>query len=629
MLKKLSLDQTKKYEQAIATFEIAKMVVDFIKGRKHYLSIGAEQGDIKKWDDIIIEELHNYIHIQVKRQRENFGSNLDECKRNKYNQGRINEYRDLSELDNTMKSLADWSFNIDPVNLNHRREFWFELPEANTYIKKDLQIKHLKDLCDIHIKPAVTTSQGLENLALNDSNIKNCYDWLTTWCDFKDWNHILKALQLLKIKNSGTEPEIIEKTEQLLKEVFTSDKAQDARLKILAYTVENESFTGAIKPRNLLFELKKYLHQDIPTWTQFEKINYNWNVTGIHDLEFNTEVERPTSVVPLLWKNDAVRHLKINAPSNSCCKLSDSLIRLSIHQTGSLQTQYSNLSDWKANIKNKTGGTLGIGEEDIDQLTIVEDRDIYTSLDGKPLINISDQEVFASELEDKMLEVTWNLLKNSIENKILCMDTTHSSELRDAVDKRWNIWKPILDISPTEQNKLFKNMLHPYAEGDDISSSLRIGVKTVNLLTNALLMVIMVSVCLDEDNNGDWKKISESLSLNAIGLQYWSGIAGKPRNVRKISNDVLKIIGQEKTDILIMSDVESSPSDILDLTLADTIENTNTLASGKQLKLLVTDNIYLRHIIEKGDILALRSHLTSLIAKNQESKRKAIVTVIS
>lgn len=53
MLKKLKLDQTKIYEQTIATYEISSMLVDFVRGRKHHLSIGAEQGDIDSWDDLI------------------------------------------------------------------------------------------------------------------------------------------------------------------------------------------------------------------------------------------------------------------------------------------------------------------------------------------------------------------------------------------------------------------------------------------------------------------------------------------------------------------------------------------------------------------------------------------------
>ena len=68
MLAKLRLDQTKKYEHAIATYEIAYMLIHFALGRKHFMRIGSEQGEISKWDDIVIEASENcIIHFQVKR----------------------------------------------------------------------------------------------------------------------------------------------------------------------------------------------------------------------------------------------------------------------------------------------------------------------------------------------------------------------------------------------------------------------------------------------------------------------------------------------------------------------------------------------------------------------------------
>jgi hypothetical protein len=165
MLAKLRLDQTKKYEQALATYEIAVMLVDFVLGRKHYMRIGSEQGGIVKWDDIVIEQdQSSQIHIQVKRQTSgDFGTDLDECNRNEYLQGgREGQKRDLSPLDETLKSLADWFEHIDISSISPKREFWIELPELNTQIKKGLQIKDLKDLCDVQIKPSVTTATGLQ-----------------------------------------------------------------------------------------------------------------------------------------------------------------------------------------------------------------------------------------------------------------------------------------------------------------------------------------------------------------------------------------------------------------------------------------------------------------------------------
>jgi len=74
MLAKLRLDRTKKYELSIAVFEIAQMLAAFIEGRKHILSIGAEQG-IKGWDDFVVEESNgSHLHLQIKRQQTDFDS---------------------------------------------------------------------------------------------------------------------------------------------------------------------------------------------------------------------------------------------------------------------------------------------------------------------------------------------------------------------------------------------------------------------------------------------------------------------------------------------------------------------------------------------------------------------------
>jgi len=237
MLAKLRLDQTKKYEQALATYEISCMLVDFVLGRKHYLRIGSEQGGISKWDDIVIEkERNSQIHIQVKRQTSgDFGSDLDECNRNEYKKGdRLGQKRDLSPLDETLKSLADWFEDVDITTMSPKREFWIELPELTTKIKKGLRIKDLKDLCDVHIKSAVTTAAGLQALADADENIKNCFVWLKSWCDFKDWEHILNVFQFLKVKNSGMESDSESKAENRLADIFVSNKMKEVKTRMAA-----------------------------------------------------------------------------------------------------------------------------------------------------------------------------------------------------------------------------------------------------------------------------------------------------------------------------------------------------------------------------------------------------------
>jgi hypothetical protein len=554
MLNKLRLDQTKKYEQAIATYEIADMLIHFALGRNHFMRIGSEQGDIPKWDDIVIEaSKSSIIHVQAKRQTSgDFGSINDECFRNEILQGkREGQKRDLSPLDETLKSLADWFKDIDITSINPKREFWIVVPELNTQIKKELQVKDLKDLCEVQIRPAVTTASDLQSQAAIDTNIKNCFDWLTTWCDFKNWDHILKALQFLKIKNSGTEAEIESRAEEKLKQVFITDKVKDVRLKILSYTTVNTTFSGAITPRNLLFEVRDFLRSDIPIWTQFENSNSQWNISGTQDLEFNSEIERSKIIVPNLWSNERISHLKVQANYNKNCKLSESLMRIAIHQDGLTMTQFTDKDSWLYNLKSKIGDTLGVSENDTSNLKIIENNEKFLSSDNRKLVSLASQEIDAEELHATMLSITWDEVKKAMSNKIRAMKEDQSNELKYAVDERWRIWLVQLETSLEEQKMLFRKMLHPNAEGNAISGDMRVGTKTVSLLTEGLLLLLIVSVCIDIANNGDWKKLTDELSANTIALQYWSGMLGQKSNVKEILNDCENIIGRETDNLLI------------------------------------------------------------------------------
>jgi hypothetical protein len=93
----------------------------------------------------------------------------------------------------------------------------------------------------------------------------------------------LKTLQFLKIKALGTDRDVETKTEEKLKEVFMPDKLNEVRLKILSYTIDNTTFSGAIAPRNLLFELREFIRSDIKIWTPIDNIDNDWQISGILD----------------------------------------------------------------------------------------------------------------------------------------------------------------------------------------------------------------------------------------------------------------------------------------------------------------------------------------------------------
>jgi hypothetical protein len=635
MLAKLRLDQTKKYEQALVTYEISVMLIDFALGRSHYMRIGSEQGDISTWDDIVIEKDKNsQIHIQVKRQTSgDFGSQNDECTRNDYLQGkRKDQKRDLSPLDETLRSLADWSENINTSTISPKKEFWIELPELNTQIKNGLQIKDLKKLCNEQIKPAVTTALDLQTLIGIDPNVKKCFDWLTTWCDFKDWEHILNALQVLKIKSSGIESDIESKTEDRLKEIFILDKLKEVRLKILSYTIENTTFSGAIAPRNLLFELKEYIRSDIKIWTQIDNINNDWHISGILDLETNTEVERPSKVIPLLWSNDRGRNLNINLENINppFAPIHESIFRLAIHLEGNISGLCSNWDGWKVHIQNKIGGTFGIFKNDFESLSIADNNAPFEISEGKTINTNAEREVFAREMSDQMTKRTWELVSGKISELINDMDTHQSQELRDAVEMRWNAWQKIINKDDSILIPLLKKIVHPKAEGEEILGHLRIGPKTKLLIADAVFTCLLISVALGSIDAGIMQT-EDGLSMGAIGLNWWSGPAGKTKKIRKIDAEesIDDLIGKEPYDILILSQSEQPEGVIYKQSISDSANIDHSLAAGHNPKLLITRNRIFDSIVRKGSIDELQNYLKQKLNIYKETLTETLNNNIS
>ncbi|WP_299762385.1 ABC-three component system protein [uncultured Pontibacter sp.] len=625
MLKKLRLDQTKKYEQSIAVFEISKMLVAFVKGRSHYLCIGAEQGDIQKWDDLVIQDSeHSFIHIQVKRQTTDFSKKNDKCIRDCYSQReRAGVLRDLSPFDEAIRSLALWVKENNLSTNTIKRKFWIELPESSIKIKDALEIRHLRDLCK-QVKE-VTTATGLEQLASQEQSVKNCYDWLKSWCDFVDWDHILKALKVLTIRLSGLEEDIELRAEDTLKEIFPADKVRSVRLQIASFTDENTTYTGAIKPRRLLFELRDFLLPTVPGWTQFRRVGSSWQISGTHDLEQHDMIERSSIIVPMLWSNGRIKNLKISAQVNDNCKLSDSLIQLAIHQRGQVNTHCTNSIEWKSLIKQRVGNTLGVSKNDLNILNITDDTEEFYTSDVLPLHSRQEHENIAVELKDEMTAKTWELVIKDVEKEL---DEMEPTELRNAVESQWKIWQSQIGKTPNEQYLLFKRILHPNAEGEEIFGGLRIGVKTSSLIAEGLFLLLIVSVCLG-DENSNWKRIKSHLSVNTIGLGWWSGPSGKTRKARPLDDKhIMDLIGRESSDILILSKLESSPNDIYEENIMSSNVQTKSLASPRYPKVLVTNNRKLKMLIQAGELQSLKKYLNNLLEQRNNSVEEAINQVV-
>ncbi len=613
MLPKLRLDQAAEYEQTIAAYEISKMICAFVEGRKHIFCIGAEQGNIVGWDDFVIQNCQSeFTYLQIKRQQTDFSPDGD-CIRNANQR--------LTPLDNSISSLGSWIATYDSTVNPNIYNFRLCLPHDGPEIKRSLELRNLRDFMTLHIN-STTTIQGLENLqnVANDGNAKKIYNWLTTWCGFTDWEHIRKALQKLKIIDYRTEPDIDSESIDELSRVF-SEPAK-VLLLLKSYTQENSAYTGNISPRQLLFLLKDYLLDSQRTWTQIENIGTSWQFSGILDLESNEEIERPSKTIPQLWSNEKGRELNINISpvSFSLGPIHESIFQLAIHLDGNVSGLCMNWDGWKICIENKLGGTLGFQENDFEGLRISNNGTPFKMSGGKMISTNSDLDVFAQEMTVQMIKTTWELVSQKLNWRISRMVTVQSAELRDAMEARWVNWKAALDRDESALTKLFKKIVHPNAEGEDILGNLRIGPKTKLLIADALFTCLLVSVALDVNNSG-LMQTEDGLSIGAIGLSWWSGPAGKLRRVQRIDEEesVKFLIGKESYDILVLSQSELSESEVYKLPLSESVNIDNSIAGGRTPKLLVTCNRLFNSIVNRGSINELGEYLQQKLNSQKES----------
>jgi hypothetical protein len=612
MLAKLRLDQTKKYEQAIAAYEISAMLCAFVEGRKHILCIGAEQGDIDGWDDFVIQDcIAEFTHLQIKRQQTDF-SPPGNCVRN----GNIK----LTPLDKSMNSLAKWIITCDSLVNPDTRHFRLELPSVGANIKEELELRNLRDFMTLYIN-STTTVQGLENLqnVAGDTNAVNIFNWLTHWCGFSDWEHILKAFRLLEIRDNGTENDIDAKSKDKLSLIFRDPNSVLSIIK--SYTHENSAYTGNIAPRQLLFELKNYLLDSKKTWTQIYNRGDEWEISGIHDLENNLEIERPSKIIPLLWSNDRDRTLQINIShvSHVFAPIHEGIFQLALHLDGNSNGLCFDWGGWGVCIAGKVGLTLGDSDDDLEKLAIADNKAPYKITGGKPINSNAERESFAKAMATEMIKTTWQLVIQKVFMRIADMDISQSQELRDAVETRWRIWKTTLGNDIETQKRIFKKMVHPNAEGQDILGHLRIGPKTKGLIAEALFTLLLISVALDP-NNLAFMKTEDGLTIDAIGIKFWSGPAGQVKKVREIDeeNSIQDLIGKESSDILILSKSMQTENEIYKQLLTESTNIDHSLAAPSRPKLLITRNRLFTTIIKKGTIAELRAYLQKKLDSHTE-----------
>jgi hypothetical protein len=627
MLKKIRLDRTRTYELALATNYIAIMLDEFIEGRSHAKSLGCEQGDIEKWDDLILGlECGAFEHIQVKRQLTDF-SNLPVVRGIKKSgkEENIGNPQDRSPLDESLFALAKWSKDKASGELS-TRHFVIEVPDYTVEIKKDYSIRHFVDLIVQHISN-VTTELALINIAKLDSNVKKGFEWLTTWCDFESWAHIIKALGRLEIRVVGLESDIENKTEGILSRHFID--ACKTRKKIKSYIDENSNYTVAIKPRQLLSELESELIKEKGTWSQYDKAGTNWGISGTTNLH-DSNIEAPQGVARKFWGNNVKRSLRLmsNQQSQSIlCNLTSSLIRFSLHFEGNSSVIFNELGVWEMQAKQLVGGTLGISEHDFQDLNWSESNLGPIKSENRTLMLSSDRDIEAQKLSDEMYTVCWEKVCSLLECNISVL---RNIPLRDAIEVRWLSWKALFNLDVDERNLFLKSMLSPKCEGDDIFTELRVGPKTANILADGIKFLLIVSTALY--NKADcWNAINDGRIINTLALNYWGGPLGQVRSSREITdeNGIEALLGTERNSILIMSQVASSPSEVLNESLAFDSSEKDNLATSKTPDLLITNCLKFKRLVNRGSLKEIKDYFEENLQSRELIKEESIQGAIS
>ncbi len=453
----------------------------------------------------------------------------------------------------------------------------------------------------------------MEEQAKTDKHTNDIFLWLTTWCGFKDWHHIIKLFDILRLKAFEFEDDIKERTLRKLKEVFMESKIEIVQSLILSYIDSNSTYSGAFKPRHLLGELQDYIRPEFERWSMFKTNGRWWTISGTHDLEKNEEIEKPTVVISKLWNNSCatVNSIKICGNYSDDCML-NSLMRLSLHFLGN-NPFCSNKTKWENSLENKTGKTLGISENDFDTLMILSlSDDTYSVSESRNLNLIDEIEDYASQLNDEMYKITFNNVDDDISKKIKDMS---KSNLRSEIESRWNDWKNELKDDTGRQRELFSKILRPNAEGEIISAEIRSGLKTVKLLSRAIFMLLILSVCLNEGKNKGFDVVTDELRMKAIGLAYWSGPSDCSRKVVRIDyhKHMYKLLANETEEIIVLSNSNVSANNLLEDSLTGEAEQVGLLTECKRPKLLITYDSYFERLVEKGDISCLSRHLKEKI----------------
>jgi hypothetical protein len=637
MLRRFRLEQKGRYEKLVIAQRLSDMLDKFLDGRPTSLGIGAEQGGIAEWDDVVIyHSADHWEHLQIKRQTSEFSEkHVDKvvyietlasrkaAKAEKKDKAEItsttpdkeestapSDDEFDSELEKVLKSLATWQpseIGVKPA----KRTFSLTLPGLEIVIKgkgkEIIKITHLREVWDSCRKDGVNI---VELSKRDDKPTQHVYTWLTTWCGFKDWNHVVEKMRMLEIHCIGDESTLEKAALESLDRHF-SDSAMTLSV-LEAYIADNTTDTNAVSCYTAAKHLQKMLRPSMQTWTQYfvSPIPGNgWAVAGTHDICSIPTVppcNPAAQIVSHHWaQNIPNRRLRLHAEyvrPNKAPTLPSAILRLALHLKQGSESLLLGEPAWRQGAHNELRSTFGDTERDLDDLHWFDNSDALSCAMKRELSPPADTKIESDDLYKAMNDVVWQQLQVCVSNKL---SGIYDHALSVAMAQNWQIWQAELNQDPDARLLLFEQMMYPQTEGINAKHALRIGPRTVELMEAAIIMLLLTCVGLD---GAHWSSIAPIGDVLNIALRHWSGEPTDNDGPRLLGEDNLrKLLGQSPPPLVILSGVEQSPTQLLEDGIAEDLEAGLSMAAERQPHLLVTRFQVYRHL-RTGTLAKLQAH---------------------
>jgi len=569
MLQKLRFQWRDDYQYHYATLEAAHMLVAWLDGRSGPHLIAAEHFAVDGWDDVVVDRGGRRIHYQVKDQNTPFDASHPS------NRPAGSSAGQLTPLDKAFKALAQisqdskWAGELD----GHRRRFILALPTDLPQVKSDLTLKQVTEFVERCNKKG-QNAEWMADERAQDGTIQATLSWLETWCDFRDVQHMLRALKHAEIQFIGMATNLIADAESALQSVSSSPK--EMRKGIFHFLKDNSDVSQATTARLLFEEVGQYVDSVHKNWILYhsDPPGSCWIQTGPMEVTANTSYPDP-GLVSTLWTAQPPSHLRIQAACDpdQQCTLRRALLRLALHaQHVSTNVSLEAPEGWRSQANQLLSRTLGLGINDGIGNTWGKERGCFTPT-GEETMKGSEVEEVAERLER-------NMDRHTFEKIIVAVNVAIPSgfpNMKDDLMRVWNRWRAGFENDHGMPGQFLRDVLSVKAEQcadnairltQQVDIGLRVGPATVDLVVRAILLQLLVAASLDPEHRS-WEKI-QGHNAHLIALEACAKLAGNRVGQRGLIEDQAELVLLEETsDLVILAGVSESPASLLPSSLMD------------------------------------------------------------